>query len=92
MKKKIVYIVFLLIMSHICVIAQIIKVSNGLSLSSIKTEIFDLLDDNRYDYSGFIGLNYYYNQLNKPLTILYNKTIYSASFRRGSWFWSNKGT
>jgi len=63
MKKKILHIIFLLIMGQICVSAQTIKVSNGLSVSSIKgeTEVFDFFSENRYDYSGFVGLNYWYH-------------------------------
>jgi len=63
MRKKILCIVFLLVIGQICVFAQIIKVSNGLSVSSIKgeTEVFDFFNEYRYDYSGFIGLNYCYH-------------------------------
>ena len=39
------------------------KVSNGLSVSSIKGEtvVFDFYDEYRYDYSGFVGLNYWHH-------------------------------
>jgi hypothetical protein len=33
-----------------------------------------------------------YQTINKPLTILYNRTAYSAWFTKGRWGWSNKGT
>ena len=43
--------------------AVIVKIANGLSVSSINTdEQFDLLDEKRYDYSGFVGINYFYHQ------------------------------
>ena len=63
MRKKILYIVYLLIISQIGVFAQTIKISNGLSVSSIKgeTEVFDFFNEYRCDYSGFIGLNYCYH-------------------------------
>jgi len=63
MRKKILHIVFLLAISQVCASAQTIKVSNGLSVSSIKgeTEVFDFFNEYRYDYSGFIGLNYCYH-------------------------------
>ena len=60
MRKKVLYTVFLLAVSWFCVNAQTIKVSNGLSMSSIQTEVFDFFNDNRFAYSGFIGLNYFY--------------------------------
>jgi|GEM_PF-1880115 len=48
------------------------------------------------DPTGKIGLSTQdirvYNQIGKPLTILYNKTIYSASHSSRGWVWSNKGT
>ena len=62
MTKRVLYIVFVLLMSRICISAQIVKVSNGLSVSSIKTEVWKDLDKNRYDYSGFAGLNYFYHK------------------------------
>ena len=61
--KKITYMVFCLVISQIGVFAQTIKISNGLSVSSIKGKeiVFDLLSENRYDYSGFVGLNYWHH-------------------------------
>jgi len=61
---KFLFIVLLLEMSLICASAQTFKVSNGLSVSSIKgeTEVFDFFDGNRYDYSGFVGLDFFHHK------------------------------
>ena len=42
--------------------AVIVKIANGLSVSSVKTVLFEFLDENRIDYSGFAGINYCYHK------------------------------